>query len=64
LGESTLEKEHEQYVARGEEPPFDIEDLLRCYAPSPPNLKVLAPPSSSELAKNPSEHSAFPPQDG
>jgi hypothetical protein len=59
-----LKKEHEHYVARDEEPPFILEDLLRRYAPSPPNPEVLAPPSSSALAKNPSEHSAFPPKDG
>jgi hypothetical protein len=59
-----LEKEHEQYVARGEEPSFDIEDLLRCYASSPPNPEVLALPSSSAPAKNPSDHFAFPPKGG
>ncbi|PUZ75338.1 hypothetical protein GQ55_1G155300 [Panicum hallii var. hallii] len=57
-------KEHEQYVASGEEPHFDIEDLLRRYAPSPPKTEVPAPPSSSVPAKNLSEHSAFPPEDG
>jgi hypothetical protein len=46
-----LEKEHEEYLARGEEPPFDLDDLLRRYAPSPPNLEVPALPSSSALAK-------------
>ncbi|PVH66153.1 hypothetical protein PAHAL_1G164200 [Panicum hallii] len=57
-------KEHEQYVASGEEPPFDIEDLLRHHAPSPPKTEVPALPSSSVPAKNLSEHSAFPPEDG
>jgi hypothetical protein len=55
---------HEEYVARGEEPPFDIEDLLRRYAPSPPSLKVPAPPFSFAPTKYPLEHSAFPPKDG
>ena len=45
-------------MARGEEPPFDLEDLLRRYSSSPPNLEVPAPPSSSGPAINPSEHSA------
>ena len=59
-----LEKEYRECVARGEEPPFDLEDLLRHYGSSPPNPKVPAPPSSSGPARNPSEHSAFPRKDG
>ena len=42
-----LEKEYKECVARGEEPPFDFEDLLRRYGSSPPNSEVSAPPSSS-----------------
>jgi hypothetical protein len=38
--------------------------LLRRYGSSPPNLEVPAPPSSSALARNPSEHSAFPRKNG
>jgi hypothetical protein len=59
-----LEKEHEKFVARGEAPPFDLEDLLRRYAPLPRNPEVPALPSSSAPAKNPLEHSAFPPKNG
>jgi hypothetical protein len=63
-----LEKEHKQYVTRGEEPPFCLEDLSKSYTPSPPNTEVPAPPSSSgptkNPAKNPTEHSAFLPKDG
>ena len=59
-----LEKEYRECVARGEEPPFDLEDLLRRYGSSPPNPEVPAPPSSSGPARNPSEHSAFPRKDG
>ena len=59
-----LEKEYRECVARGEEPLFDLEDLLRRYGSSPPNPEVPAPPSSSGLARNPSEHSAFPRKDG
>ena len=55
-----LEKEYRECVARGEELPFDLEDLLRRYSSSPPNSEVSAPPSSSAPARNPSEHSAFP----
>ena len=51
-------------MARGEEALFDLEDLLRRYGSSPPNPEVPAPPSSSGLARNPSEHSAFPRKDG
>ena len=51
-------------MARLEEPPFDLEDLLRHYGSSPPNPEVPAPPSSSALARNPSEHSAFTRKDG
>ena len=47
-----LEKE---CVARGKEPPFDLEDLLRRYGSSPPNPVVLTPSSSSGAARNPSE---------
>jgi hypothetical protein len=57
-----LEKEHEKYVAKGEEPPFDLEDLLRCYAPSPPNPEVPAPPSSSAPAKKSVRAFCFPTQ--
>ena len=59
-----LEKEYRECVERGEEPPFDLEDLLRRYGSSPPNSEVSAPPSSSVPARNPSEHSAFPRKDG
>ena len=59
-----LEKEYRECVARGKESPFDFEDLLRCYGSSPPNPEVPAPPSSSGLARNSSEHSAFPRKDG
>jgi len=59
-----LEKEYRECVARGEEPPFDLEDLLRRCGSSPPNPEVPAPPSSSGPARNPSEHSAFPRKDG
>ena len=47
-----LEKEYREYMARGDEPPFDLEDLLRRYGPSPPNLEVPAPPSSSGPSKD------------
>ena len=59
-----LEKEYKKCVARGEEPPFDLEDLLWCYGSSPPNPEVPAPPSSSAPARNPLEHSAFQRKDG
>ena len=54
-----LEKEYKECVARGEEPPFDLDDLLRHYGLSPPNSEVSAPPSSSVPARNPLEHFAF-----
>ena len=47
-----------------EEPPFDLEDLLRRYGLSPSNSEVSAPPSSSAPARNPLEHSAFQRKDG
>ena len=56
-----LEKE---YMARGEEPPFDLEDLLWHYGSSPPNPEVSAPPSSFGPVRNLLEHSAFPRKDG
>ena len=59
-----LEKEYRECVARGEEPPFDLEDLLRRYGSSPPISEVSAPPSSSALARNSLEHSVFPRKDG
>ena len=59
-----LEKEYRECVARDEEPLFDLEDLLRRYGSSPQNPEVPAPPSSSGLARNPSEHYAFPRKDG
>ena len=59
-----LEKEYRECVARGEEPPFDLEDLLRRYSSSPPNPVVPSPPSSSGAARNPLEQSAFPRKDG
>ena len=59
-----LEKEYRECMARGEEPPFDLKDLLRCYDSSPPNSKVSAPPSSSAPTRNPLEHSAFQRKDG
>ena len=55
-----LQKEYEECVARGGEPSFELQDLLRRYAPSPPN--PTAPPST--LGKNISEHPTFPPKDG
>ena len=58
-----LKKEYRECVARGEEHPFDLEDLLRRYGSSPPNSEVSAPPSSSVPARNPSEHSTFPHKD-
>ena len=58
-----LEKEYRECIARGEEPPFDLEDLLRRYGSSPPNPEVPAPPYSSGPARNLSEHSAFPRKD-
>ena len=58
-----LEKEYRECVARGDEPPFDLEDLLRRYGSSPQNSEVSAPPSSSVPARNPSEHSTFPHRD-
>jgi len=58
-----LEKKYRECVARGEEPPFDLEDLLWRYGSSPPNLEVSALPSSSAPARNPLEHSAFPRKD-
>ena len=59
-----LEKEYKECMARGEEPPFDLEDLLRRYGSSVPNSEVSAPPSSSVPVRNPSDHSAFPRKDG
>ena len=59
-----LEKEYRECVARGEEPPFALEDLLRRCGSSPPNSEVPAPPSSSAPVRNPSEHFAFPRKDG
>ena len=59
-----LKKEYRECVARGEEPLFDLEDLLRHYGSSPPNPEVPAPPTSSAPARNPSEHSVFPRKDG
>ena len=59
-----LEKEYRESVVRGEEPLFDLDDLLRLYGSSPPNPEVLALPSSSAPARNPSEHYAFPRKDG
>ena len=59
-----LEKEYRECKTRGEEPPFDVEDLLRHYGLSPPNLEVSAPPSSSAPVRNPLEHSAFQRKDG
>ena len=59
-----LEKKYRECVAGGEEPPFDLEDLLRRYSSSPPNSEVSALPSSSAPARNPSEHYAFPRKGG
>ena len=58
-----LKKEYRECVARGEEPPFDLGDLLRRYGSSPPNSEVSSPPSSSVPARNPSEHYTFPRKD-
>ena len=59
-----LEKEYRECVARGEEPPFDLEDLLWRYGSSPPNSEVSTLPFFSAPAKNPLEHSAFQCKDG
>ena len=59
-----LEKEYRESVTRGEEPPFELDHLLRRYGSSPPNPEVPAPPSSSRPARNPSEHSVFTRKDG
>ena len=59
-----LKKEYRECVARGEEPLFDLEDLLRRYGSSPPNPEVPTPPSSSAPARNPLEHSVFQRKDG
>ena len=59
-----FEKEYRECVARGKEPPFDLENLLRCYGSSPPNPEVPTLPSSSGPVRNLSEHSAFPRKDG
>ena len=59
-----LEKEYRECMVRGEEPPFDLEDLLRHYGSSPPNSEVLALSSSSAPTRNPLEHSAFQRKDG
>src|SRR6185437_1754809 len=59
-----FEKEYRECMTRGEEPPFDREDLLRRYGSSPSNSEVSAPPSSSAPARNPLEHSAFQCKDG
>ena len=59
-----FEKEYRECVARGEEPLFDFENLLRHYGSSPPNSKVSALPSSSASARNPLEHSALQCKDG
>ena len=59
-----LKKEYRECMVWGEEPPFDLEDLLRRYSSSPPNSEVSAPPSSSAPVRNPSEHYAFPRKDG
>ena len=59
-----LEKGYRECMARGEEPLFDLDDLLRRYGSSPPNSEVSTLPSSSAPARNPSEHSAFPRKDG
>ena len=47
-----LEKEYRECVARGEEPPFDLENLMWRYGLSPPNSEVSALPSSSAPARN------------
>ena len=57
-----LEKEYRECVARGKEPPFDLEDMLRHYGPSPPNPEVAAPLSSSALAKKSIRAFYFPTQ--
>ena len=44
-------------MARGEEPPFDLDDLLRRYGSSPPNSEISTPPSSFAPARNPLKHS-------
>ena len=59
-----LEKEYRECMARGEEPPFDLDDLLRRYGSSPLNSEVSAPPSSSAPARNPLEHSVLQRKDG
>ena len=44
-----LEATHEQFVAAGEEPPFDIESMRRRYSSlvTPPNPAATTTPSSS-----------------
>jgi len=61
-----LEATHEEYVAVGEEPPFDIESVRLRYLSVPtPNPAATAPPSSSTEGKNnPPMDSTVPPKDG
>ena len=61
-----LEATHEEYVAAGEEPPFDIESVRLRYLSVPtPNPAATAPPSSSMEGKNnPPVDSTVPPKDG
>ena len=59
-----LEKEYRECMARGEESPFDLENLLQRYGSSPPNSEVSTPPSSSAPVRNPLEHYAFQCKDG
>ena len=55
-------KKYVKCVARGLEAPFDFEDLLRHYAPSPLNPQVLALPYSSMPAKKSVRVFCFPSQ--
>ena len=61
-----LEATHEEYVAAGEEPPFDIESVRLRYLSVPtPNPVATAPPSpSTEGKNNPLVDSTVPPKDG
>ena len=62
-----LEATHDQLVAAGEEPPFDIESLRLRYSLvlTPPNPAATTTPSSSTQGKNnPPGHSNVQPKDG
>jgi len=52
---SFLQKKHEECVAKGEEPGFDLEDLLRRYAPSPPNQVSPSAAPGKNISKHPKD---------